>query len=287
MAGGRRYHRRVDPRERNRRRRFGQNDLVDPVVRERLVAAIERTEPLAGSGLLEIGAGDGALTALLLARRPALLAAVEIDPERLARLGAQLGGDPALRPIAGDATERTLLAGTLGQLPAPRRVVGSLPYNVATPILDALLDAFLDTPFLDAHVVVQREVADRLVAHPRTGAYGYFSLVTQLRATPAVVARIPPSAFRPRPNVESSLVRLVPRQRPEGDFAALRAYLSRAFGMRRKMLRNALGEPGAAAILESLGIRGDARAEELAPAEHVAVWQRLAASGAASDNPAP
>jgi 16S rRNA (adenine1518-N6/adenine1519-N6)-dimethyltransferase len=216
------------------RKHLGQNFLVDRKVVARMVdlAAIGEAEAVA-----EIGPGLGALTDVL-ATRAARLYVVEYDRgfcEVLRRKFAQM---PTVRLIEGDVLKVDLRAaipeGTV-------KVVASLPYNVAVPILFRFLDE--RAIFTDLTVMLQREVADRLLARPGSRAYGAPSLLFQLYAEPVGRFRVPASAFYPRPQVTSEVIRvrlsLAPRV-PVDDPALLRALVRAAFNQRRKMLRNAV-----------------------------------------------
>jgi 16S rRNA (adenine1518-N6/adenine1519-N6)-dimethyltransferase len=162
--------------------------------------------------------------------------------------------------------------------PAPTKLVANLPYNVATPIVVESLDRF---PTI-AHwtVMVQREIADRFFAVPRTKAYGAVSVLIQLAAERTGFHAVSRTVFRPQPNVDSALVAFRRRARPPTiPWAALKPVVEGAFAHRRKRLPNSLELAGvtdrerAGAALESIGLSAGTRAEELAPDEFV----RLAA----------
>lgn len=269
------------------RKHLGQNFLVDRKVVARMVelAAIGEAEAVA-----EIGPGLGALTDVL-ATRAARLYVVEYDRgfcEVLRRKFAQV---PSVRLIEGDVLKVDLRAaipeGTV-------KVVASLPYNVAVPILFRFLDE--RAIFTDLTVMLQREVADRLLARPGSRAYGAPSLLFQLYAEPVARFRVPASAFYPRPQVTSEVIRvrlsLAPRV-PVDDPALLRALVRAAFNQRRKMLRNAVQTlpPRFApapelweGIFAACGVDGRVRGETLDLATFAALadatGRALAASGA-------
>lgn len=263
------------------RRRWGQNFLVDRSAADRIVKAAQIAP---GESVVEIGPGDGALTRGLAAAGGRLVA-IEIDPARAEALTAEFAGREAVVIEGGDALDRSIGERLRDRgWPLPAVVVGNLPYNAATPILRAAVregDAV-------ARVVatVQREVARRMVARSGSDDYGYLSVFMAMFCDGEILFDLPPGAFRPRPNVVSSVVRLRTR-RPEGEPAVDRvlALASAAFGARRKTLPNALG--GGAerapweAALAAIGKAPTARAEELSPEDFVA----LAASVAPKPHP--
>jgi 16S rRNA (adenine1518-N6/adenine1519-N6)-dimethyltransferase len=279
------------------RKRFGQHFLA-PAWVEKLIAAIAPTD---GDRFLEIGPGPGALT-LRLAPRVAHLTAVEIDRELAAGLAPQL-------PPNVDLVVADFLALDLSALveAGPIRVAGNLPYNISSPILFRLIEmsrrfAARELPdtvaarphdpptprprepatarprepaILDATLMLQREVADRLVASPGTGDYGVLSISVQLYADVRRLMTLPPGAFRPPPKVHSAVVRLTfrPPSTPPRDEAVFHAMVRSMFTQRRKTLANALASFGdsrsvaAGAVLEAAGIDPVRRPETLDLAE--------------------
>jgi 16S rRNA (adenine1518-N6/adenine1519-N6)-dimethyltransferase len=216
------------------RKRFGQHFLCDPRVVERIVAtaAIGPDVPV-----LEIGPGLGALTDAL-AARTRRLTVVEIDRGLADRLAARYADAPHVRVLAGDVLELPLDA------LVPERevtVVANLPYNVTTPILFRLLE--LRTHFPRAVVMVQREVADRLVARPGGREWGVLPALVQTFADVRLAFPVSRRAFHPPPRVESAVVDVRWHAAPRaelGDETLYRTVVRAAFGQRRKMLRNAL-----------------------------------------------
>ncbi len=267
-------------------RRLGQSFLADRRARDRIV---EAAGARAGDLVLEVGPGLGALTEGL-AAAGATVVAVEIDARLAAFLREAFSGEPRVRVVEADALDgrgglsEGLLAALRGAAPAaPGRflVAANLPYAAATPLLGALLDR--DPPPDALVVMVQREVADRLRAAPGTAAYGPLSVLVQAVARVQPVLRVPPPAFHPRPEVESSVVRIVPDpalRAAAGDRAALRALVHAAFAQRRKTLGAALAAAGVAdaAALKAAGVDPRRRGEALAPAEFVALARALRAS---------
>lgn len=244
------------------RKRFGQHFLHDPYVLSRIVEAIA---PQAGEALVEIGPGEGALTRPLLERIPRLIA-IEIDRDLAASLAAEFSA-ARLEVIVADALEFDFSA-----LPAPLRVVGNLPYNVSTPLLFHLA-GFADR-VRDMHFMLQREVVDRMAARHSTPEYGRLSVMLQRRFRVERLFRVPPGAFRPPPKVESAVVRLTPL--PASEIAPVNekvfgTVVTRAFGARRKTLRNALASLIDAADIERLGVDPGLRPENVSPADYIRI----------------
>jgi len=249
------------------RKRFGQHFLHDRGVIAKIVAAID---PQPGDALVEIGPGLGALTRPLL-DRVSRLDAVEIDRDLAARLAAD---HPGLTVHRGDA-----LKFDFGLLPDRLRVVGNLPYNVSTPLLFRLVE--LARRLRDAHVMLQREVVDRMVAAPSAPDYGRLSVMLQYRFEMRKLFEVKPGAFRPPPGVDSAFVRLAPRPTlalAATDEAALARVVTAAFTKRRKTLRNALAALIDEDALRALGIDPRLRPENLGVVEYVAIanfWARV------------
>lgn len=256
------------------RKRFGQHFLHDPWVLSRIVDAIA---PQAGDALVEIGPGEGALTRPLLARIPSLTA-VEIDRDLAAALVAEFPPE-RLRVIVADALDYDFSA-----LPTGLRVVGNLPYNVSTPLLFHLA-AFADR-VRDMHFMLQLEVVDRMAASHSTPAYGRLSVMLQRRFRIQRLFKVAPGAFRPPPKVESAVVRLTPLPAAEVvplDERLFGTVVTRAFGARRKTLRNALSSLIDAEGLSALGIDPGLRPENVSPADYIRIAidiARRAAPGA-------
>ncbi|MGH7960964.1 MAG: 16S rRNA (adenine(1518)-N(6)/adenine(1519)-N(6))-dimethyltransferase RsmA [Candidatus Binatia bacterium] len=219
-------------------RQFGQHFLIDATVVARMIEAA-RIGP--GETILEIGPGLGALSDALagLATR---LYLVEVDTVLAERLRARFAGTDRIQVIPADFLHLDL-ASTFSEDAV--RVVASLPYNVATPILFRLLE--YRHKFLDATVMLQKEVAERLSAVPGTKAYGVLSVLIQLYATVTAVCTVEPRSFFPAPKVQSQVVRLVFQRDPRvavRDTAVFRRVVKAAFAQRRKTLRNTLRAAG-------------------------------------------
>lgn len=248
-------------------KRWGQHFLCDPAVARRIVDAA-RLEPDATA--LEIGPGLGALTDAL-AERAARLYLVEIDRGLAARLEERYAAQPQVRVLVGD-----VLALPLDALVPDDdiTVVANLPYNVSTPVLFRLLA--LRPRVRRAVLMLQREVAERLVAPPGGDARGALSVMVQTWATVRVAFAVSRRSFLPRPRVDSAVVVLdtaaAPRV-PLADVELYEAVVRAAFGQRRKMLRNAVAVLAASRGIDSTqlearfaqaGVDPRARAETLA-----------------------
>ena len=216
------------------RKRFGQHFLERAWV-EKLIAALETS---ANDTFLEIGPGRGALTRAL-APHVARIVAVEIDRDLAAALPAQVPAN--VHVVTGDFL-RVELDEVLRGESQPLRVIGNLPYNVASPILFRLLQAANHgRRFRDATLMLQKEVADRLVASTGTAAYGALAIQVGLMADVDRILVLPPGAFRPPPKVTSAVVRLRFRA-PLADVGTVEAFEQVVRGMfrqRRKTLLNA------------------------------------------------
>lgn len=222
-----------------------------------------------GERVLEIGPGGGVLTGELLAAGAARVIGWELDLDWAATLGRQLR-EPRLSLVVGDALEIEW-----GKLAAPTLVAGNLPYNVATAILERLLPHHRTVP--RAAFLVQKEVADRLLAGPGDDAYGSLSVLVAAHSEPRLLGRVRRGSFRPPPKVEGAFVgfELRPPPLPPAEMPAFVATVRLAFGQRRKKLRNALaagwGRSQAEAALAGAGLAAGARAEDLGLAEFLAL----------------
>jgi len=248
---------------------LGQHFLVD----ENILGVIGRLADLREDDVvLEVGPGLGVLTRYL-AARVRLVHAVELDRALQEQLEATRGAHENVRLIFADA-----LALDLGALdPQPRKLVANLPYNIATPLVVETLER---TPSLEHWcVMVQREVADRFFAVPRTKAYGAVSVLVQLAARKTGFHAVSPTVFRPRPRVDSALVAFTRVVGP--PIAGVRPVVEGAFAHRRKTLANSIAIAGLAsrarveAALGAIGRTPQARAEELEPSEFVALADAL------------
>jgi 16S rRNA (adenine1518-N6/adenine1519-N6)-dimethyltransferase len=255
--------------EHRARKRFGQNFLVDDSVVERALAAIAAGP---GQRIIEIGPGQGALTAHL-ADSGAELHLLEIDRDLAAALERQFGGRDQVRIHCGDALQTDLSA----LCPDQRfRVVGNLPYNISTPLIFHVLE--WRERIVDMHFMLQREVVQRMAAQPGSKAWGRLSVMCQLHCAVTPLFDVPPEAFRPRPRVRSSFVRLQPHARPPvdvGDPARFERLVTRAFSMRRKTLRNSLRSLLDAGQIAAAGIDPGLRPEQLSLRDFAALAERV------------
>jgi 16S rRNA (adenine1518-N6/adenine1519-N6)-dimethyltransferase len=250
------------------KKELGQHFLVD----ENILGVIERLAALEPSDVvLEIGPGLGVLTRYL-AQRVAHVDAVELDASLEPYL-RDTGANVTLH--LGDALRLDLAA----LAPDATKLVANLPYNIATPLLVESLDGL---PRIDLWcVMVQREVADRLFAQPRTKAYGAVSVLIQLATERTGFHPVSRTVFRPPPNVDSALVAFCRTGMPP-NYAQVKKVVAAAFAHRRKTLPNSLELAGlaprarAAAALEQIGREPATRAEALTPPEFVALAEALA-----------
>jgi 16S rRNA (adenine1518-N6/adenine1519-N6)-dimethyltransferase len=267
--------------------RWGQCFLVDREAALRIVewATIE------GRSVVEIGPGRGALTSLL-RERASSLTLVEIDPE-LAQWQRELhSADASVKIIQGDA----LRVDWISHVEPGFTVVANLPYESGTAIVASLLER--RHLVREIVVMLQKEVVARLAAAPGSKVYGGLSVIVQMTADVERGMVVAPRSFRPRPKVESQMVRIRPLAAPRfelGDENELAPVVHAAFGQRRKMLRNNLGRYvagrfGADAIdrvLAAAGVAGDVRPEQLGLEQFAALTRAVVAEArAAGDAPA-
>jgi 16S rRNA (adenine1518-N6/adenine1519-N6)-dimethyltransferase len=248
---------------------LGQHFLVD----ENILGVIERMGRLdACDVVVEVGPGLGVLTRRL-ADRTAHVHAIELDRSLEPHLHDTLAGRPNVSFIWGDALDVAIAE----LRPEPNKLVANLPYNVATPLVMETLE---HAPSLELWcVMVQRELADRFFAVPRSKAYGAVSVLVQLTTRRTGFHPVASTVFRPPPRVQSALVAF--ERQPTAEIADVRAVVEAAFAHRRKTAANAIALSGLADrarvedALASLGHAANARAEELEPAEFVALAESL------------
>ena len=250
------------------RKRFGQNFLIDDGIIAGIISVIM---PRRGDNLVEIGPGLGALTDPLLTRLDRLQV-VEIDRDLIARLH---GLYPPERLVIheGDVLEFDFAA--LGD---DLRVVGNLPYNISTPLLFRF--AAYARHIRDVHVMLQREVVERMVAVPGDSEFSRLSVMLQYRFDMEKLIDVPADSFDPAPKVESAVVRLTPLHplpHPARNETLFAEVVSRAFSQRRKTLRNTLKGMVSAEQLAALGINAGARAQELSVADFVRIADAVSA----------
>lgn len=267
------------------RKRFAQHFLEPAWVTKLINAA----GILAQDSVVEIGPGRGAITRPL-AERSARLLAIEVDRDLAADLEADKPANVTV--VTGDVLSVDLvpiLTAWLGAPPGPAntfRIVGNLPYNISSPILFRLIELASATGGVrDALLMLQKEVADRLVARVGTGDYGVLTVLTGLHADVTRVLSLPPGAFRPPPKVHSAVVRLAfrPPTVEIQDHAAFVRMVRTVFTQRRKTVSNALkpfaSDAGAdaAEVLQRAGINPQRRPETLELAEFAALSNAFAA----------
>lgn len=263
------------------RRRFGQHFLTNTRILSRIVDALgpARHEPV-----LEIGPGQGALTAELVARG-ARVTAIELDRDLIPGLRARF---PTVDLVEGDALALDWRSIMAGKGNANFLLTGNIPYNITSPLLDQAL-----TPPRPARIVflVQKEVADRITAAAGSRDYGALTVGVQAVAAAERMLRVPAGAFHPPPRVDSAVVRLTPLDRPLVEDAAIpefRRFVTGLFGFRRKQLGRGLREltgwppERVVDVVGRLRLDPTARAEVLEPAEFVALFRELVDAGWAS-----
>ena len=278
---------------RGKRPKLGQNFLSDRNLASKIV---EAAGDISQKRVLEIGPGRGVLTDVL-AQRAGRVIAIEIDRVLAAQLRMKYALRPNVEIIEGDILKIDLgtllgprpgaLAGVTPRKPEPVRVVGNIPYYITS---DILLRLFAFHSLFDCIVIMmQKEVAERVVAKPGTRDYGLLSATAQLYAKAEDLFTLPPGAFNPPPKVYSSVIRLVIAPQfeklkvPEREFID---FLKLSFGQKRKTLVNNLKETYAAAAVQSAikkaGVRPDVRAEAVPLEKAAAIFRALSAIGTRS-----
>jgi 16S rRNA (adenine1518-N6/adenine1519-N6)-dimethyltransferase len=248
------------------RQKLGQHFLLRGSVLERIACAVcPDPEPL----VIEIGPGRGALTAHLLPRA-ARLVAIEIDPHLARHLAQKFAGDSRLQLVEADA-----LHADLSQW-GPAAVAGNLPYYVATPILEHVLQ--LGPALRRAVFLLQKEVAERAAAPPGSRAYGYLSVATQLFASVDLLFEVKPAAFHPPPKVDSAVLRLTPRNRAAdlglADPRAFLRFVALCFHQKRKTIRNNLSPVYGKDLLDAWP-EASLRAEQIGMEQFAGMYHRL------------
>ena len=248
------------------KKRFGQHFLTDRTILQRIV---EFAQLQPGSTVVEIGPGAGALTRQLAAVAERVIA-IEIDQDLIPQLRTEMPSNVEI--VEGDALTVDLPA-------HPFHLVGNLPYNVATPLLKRAIQH--RSRVLDVTVMVQKEVAQRIRAEAGGEDYGPLSVLVQYYATPKRGFNVPPGAFKPRPKVDSAVIRLEWRPNVQDD-VEFTDFVQRTFSERRKKLVNNLirvfPSRSRDEIVEALTIMGlpeNVRPEELGVAQFLDVYNRL------------
>jgi 16S rRNA (adenine1518-N6/adenine1519-N6)-dimethyltransferase len=262
-----------DPPKKN----LGQHFLVDQTIIDKIVLAVN---PKPDDFLVEIGPGQGAITFPLL-KKHGSLTVIEFDRDLITPLMESAEG-------MGDLTiiHKDVLKVDFSKLAADRpaiRLVGNLPYNISTPILFHVLE---HAPAVrDMHFMLQKEVIDRMAAEPGSKVYGRLTVMLQARCEVTPLFMVPPHAFRPPPKVDSAVVRLVPLSEDKiqiQDAVLFENLVRDAFGQRRKTIRNAMQSLCSSNDIEAVGLRPDARAEQLPVTDFIKLANFLASKPAAT-----
>jgi 16S rRNA (adenine1518-N6/adenine1519-N6)-dimethyltransferase len=252
--------------------KLGQNFLVDPAACRAIVDALG---DISGDTVIEIGPGSGALTQTLASRAHRLIA-IELDRELASRLRSEF---PAIEVIEADVLKVNISA--LRTPPEKLHVVGNLPYYITSPILLHLFEH--SDSIANAVLMMQREVADRVVASPGSRDYGLLSATAQLYARIERILTLPPTAFMPPPEVHSTVLRLTmqPRFAELGvETETLLPFLRQSFAQKRKTLSKNLRAAGfntvrIAEALKAADVPPTARAEELSVERMAVLWRAL------------
>lgn len=226
-------------------KRYGQNFLIDANILTKIVEAAQITKE---DCVLEIGPGIGTMTQYL-AEAAGRVIAVEIDRELIPILEETLSPYSNVLLLCDDILKVDLTKLVNKNGGGPVKVVANLPYYITTPIIMALFESHV--PLSSITVMVQSEVADRMKTGPGTKDYGALSLAVQYYAKPEIVAKVPASCFTPRPNVDSTVVRLIKHEKPPvevEDEGWLFALIRASFNQRRKTLANGLANAGGLGI---------------------------------------
>ncbi len=269
------------PPRREAKKSLGQHFLIDPNLQRKIVEALE---PEADDRVIEIGPGQGALTRHLVERVRRLIL-IELDDTLAEILRAEFAEHEHVEVRHGDALEQdtTDLVGT-----GPYKVIGNIPYGITSPLIFHLLAA-RPRP-LRIVLTVQKEVAERLVAEPGGKDYGALTVGVQAVARVETLFRVSRGAFRPRPSIDSTAVRIIPLQPPPlspGREEAFRRLTRAAFSRRRKQLQRvlrqapeyALSGPAAEALLRSLAIDPATRPDALSVADYLRLAEALEGRG--------
>lgn len=262
-------------------KKFGQNFLIDSNILEKIVDSAELTEQ---DCVLEIGPGIGTMTQYL-AEQAREVIAVEIDKNLIPILEETLGDYDNVTVINEDILKvdinRIVQERNGGR---PIKVVANLPYYITTPIIMALFEKHI--PLQSITIMVQKEVADRMQVGPGTKDYGALSLAVQYYSKPEIVARVPASCFMPRPNVDSTVIRLERYDEPPvevADESYLFAVIRASFNQRRKTLANGLtnagnlgiSRPDVEKVLAEMGLSPTVRGETLTLKQFAELSSRL------------
>jgi 16S rRNA (adenine1518-N6/adenine1519-N6)-dimethyltransferase len=256
------------------RKRFGQNFLHDHSV---IANILNSLQTIPGQHWVEIGPGQGALTAPLL-EKSITLDVVELDRDLVSLLKVKFKNCPQLNIHSADALkfDFTKLAKPGEKL----HIIGNLPYNISTPLLFHLLDNA--SYIADMHFMLQKEVVDRICAAPGSKKYGRLSVMMQYHCTAECLFDVYPESFDPQPQVTSAIIKLIPHTTPPvvvRDKTLFNKVVTQAFSQRRKTLRNSLKKLVNEDSLQSLGIDPSARAETISLLDFANLSNQLADNG--------
>ncbi len=252
------------------KKNFGQNFLHDDFWIEKIASAVD-AKP--GQNIIEIGPGQAALTRLLI-RDCGHISCVEIDKDLVRWLSTQFSSEQ-LTIIETDALKFDWKAFAEKE---KLRLVGNLPYNISSPILFTL--AKISDRVIDQHFMLQKEVVDRMVARPGTKAFGRLSVMLQHLYKMVKLFDVPPEAFSPAPKVISSVVRMIPLEKPlPVDRELFERVVAQAFSMRRKTLKNNFVKYFDTSILQKAGIEPGLRAEAIPMEKYVELTNLLQSEG--------
>lgn len=260
-------------------KKFGQNFLIDASV----VDSIAESSGAHGGVVLEIGPGIGTMTQKLCQIADKVVA-VEIDKGLVRVLAETLSDFDNVKVVHGDILKtdlQKLVSDEFGGQPV--HITANLPYYITTPIIMNVLESGI--PFADMTVMVQKEVAQRMCAGPGTKAYGALSIAVQFYTDPRILFTVPPHCFVPQPEVDSTVIQLVPKQDkpPVSDREKFFRIVSAAFSQRRKTLVNAIANSGnfqmskeeIAVLLQRLGISASVRGEALNIADFCQICEEI------------
>lgn len=264
------------------RKRFGQNFLIDNSILDKIVEAADITQE---DCVLEIGPGIGTMTQRL-AEEAGEVVAVEIDKNLIPILDETLEGYSNVTVLNEDILKVDIAEIVAQHGGKPIKVVANLPYYITTPIIMSLFESHV--PIQSVTIMVQKEVADRMRVGPGTKDYGALSLAVQYYAKPEIITRVPAACFMPKPNVDSTVIRLIRYDRPPVEvedekwlFVIIRA----SFNQRRKTLANGLSNAGSLGvsrhqvedILTQMGLPATVRGETLTLEQFADLSNRLRA----------
>jgi 16S rRNA (adenine1518-N6/adenine1519-N6)-dimethyltransferase len=248
---------------------LGQNFLLDLNLTSKIARA---SGPLADADVIEIGPGPGGLTRALLFNGARSVTAIERDDRCIAALEEISAHYPGKLTVVADDAMSIDMAALAAKLNKPR-IVANLPYNIGTELLIRWITTENWPPaWSSLTLMFQKEVAERIVAHPGDDAYGRLGVLCGWRVDANLMFDVSRLAFTPPPKVTSSVIHITPKESPlDVPLAKLEAVTKAAFGQRRKMLRQSLKPVGGEALLEQAGIDGTRRAETLSVEEFVSL----------------